>query len=136
VSELAGRRKRPWWAGTGSIAGTVGVLMGAMSPLLVNAAGSEPSRHPTARVLAIIFSVPVVVLLIVNVVGLYRHPEWRLAVDAGGKWDKAAVPAAVITAVVATALWLVTRSGWPFLIFAVVGIVLLQIGQPSKHRIQ
>ena len=136
MSELAGRRKRPWWAGTGSIAGTVGVLMVAMSPLLVNAAGSEPSRHPTARVLAIIFSVLAVVLLIVNVVGLYRHPEWRLAVDAGGKWDKAAVPAAVITAVVATALWLVTRSGWPFLIFAVVGIVLLQIGQPSKHRIQ
>jgi len=110
--------------------------MVAMSPLLVNAAGSEPSRHPTARVLAIIFSVPVVVLLIVNVVSLYRHPEWRLAVDAGGRWDKAAVPAAVVTAVVATALWLVTRSGWPFLIFAVVGFVLLQIGQSSKHRIQ
>ncbi len=136
MSELAGRRKRPWWAGTGSIAGTVGLLMVAMSPLLVNAAGSEPSRHPTARVLAIIFSVPVVVLLIVNVVSLYRHPEWRLAVDAGGRWDKAAVPAAVVTAVVATALWLVTRSGWPFLIFAVVGFVLLQIGQSSKHRIQ
>jgi len=136
VSELAGRRKRPWWAGTGSIAGTVGVLMVAMSPLLVNAAGSEPSRHPTARVLAIIFSVLAVVLLIVNVVGLYRHPEWRLAVDAGGRWDKAAVPAAVVTAVVATALWLITRSGWPFLIFTAVGFVLLQIGQPSKHRIQ
>jgi len=111
--------------------------MVAISPLLVNAAGSEPSRHPTARVLAIIFSVLAVILLIVNVVGLYRHPQWRLAVDAAGiRWDKAAAPAAVITAVVATALWLVTRSNWPFLIFAVVGIVLLQIGQPSKHRIQ
>jgi len=136
VSALAGRRKRSWWTGTGSIAGTVGALLIAISPLLVNAAGSEPSRHPTARVLAIVFSVLAVILLIVNLVALYRHPQWRLAVDAGGRWDKVAVPAAVITAVVATAFWLATRSGWPFLIFTAVGFVLIQMARPSKHRIQ
>ncbi len=87
--------------------------------------------------LAIVFSVLGVILLIGNVVGLYRHPQWRLAVDAAGvRWDKAAGPAAVITAVGATALWLTTRSNWPFLIFTAVGIVLLQMARPSKHRIQ
>jgi uncharacterized membrane protein len=103
--------------------------------LLVNAGGSDPSRHPTARVLAIAFSILGVILLSINVVGLYRHPEWRLATDAAGiRWDKAAVPAAVITAVVATALWLATRSGWPFLIFTVVGAVLILMAQPSRHH--
>jgi len=135
VSALAGRRKRPWWAGTGSVAGTVGLLLVVISPLLVNAAGSDPSRHPTARVLAIVFSVFGVILMSVNVVGLLRHPELRLATDAVGiRWDKIAVPAAVITAAVATALWLATRSSWPFLIFTAVGAILILMARPSRHR--
>jgi len=135
MSALAGQRKRPWWAGTGSVAGTVGLMLVVISPLLVNAAGSDPSRHPTARVLAIVSSVLAVILLSVNVVGLLRHPQWRLATDAAGvKWNKAALPVAVITAVVATALWLATRSGWPFLIFTAVGMVLLRMAGPSRHR--
>ncbi len=135
MSALADRRKRPWWAGTGSVAGTVGSLLVVISPLLVNAAGSDPSRHPTARALAIVLSVLGAILLSVNVVGLLRHPELRLTTDAAGiGWDKIAVPAAVITAAVATALWLATRSGWPFLIFTAVGAVLILMAQPSRHH--
>lgn len=63
MSAFAGRGKRPWWAGTGSVAGSVGLWLVTIGPLLVNAAASEPSRHPTAWVLAIVVAVLVVVLL-------------------------------------------------------------------------
>lgn len=116
------------------MAGTVGMMLVVLSPLLVNAANSDPSRHPTAAVLAIALGILCLTLLIINVVGLLRYPEWRRATDAAGtKWNRAALPLAAMTVVIATALWLATQSDWPFLIFLAAGGVLLRFARPRER---